>query len=128
MMKIWMIAVFTTFYVMSEWVIILPVSLLWLKYIALAMALFMLSAIITQRSFHRLIQGKTGVWIRRTAVLILLLYAWLCLDTFLLDMKLPMSGMIRYALFDFTLPLSALFITAGILYGVSTPTSNDIRK
>ncbi len=128
MMKIWMIAVFTTFYVMSEWVIILPVSLLWLKYIAFAMALFMLSAIITQRSFHRLIQGKTGVWIRRTAVLILLLYAWLCLDTFLLDMKLPMSGMIRYALFDFTLPLSALFITAGILYGISTPTSNDIRK
>lgn len=124
-MKRWLVIASIIIFLISEWMITLPVSLLWIKYSALAIAVFMMSTLITQRFAIHPIRGKAGTWIHRIALLILLLYVWLCLDTFLLGMKLPLSGMIRYGIFDFTLPLTLLFVIAGILSGASIPDDID---
>lgn len=92
----------------------LPLMLVWLKYVALALAMFWLGDIgITRCKFtrHRGIKG-----LRWLTLVILCAYIILCLDTFMFHARLPLPPMITYTLFDFYLPLSVLFLLDGMLY------------
>ncbi len=126
-MKQWVLSICIVFFLITQWGITLPVSFLWLKYIAFTSALFLMSAMLTQRLVHSLSITIMGKWLRRMTISIVLLYDWICLDTFLLGMKLPIPGMIRYAIFDFTLPFSLLFVITGFLYGLCASAHHDTK-
>lgn len=115
----WMVVISTAIYLITQWVITLPVFLLWIKYIALAIATFSLSAWLIPCLMKLRIGGKIAGCLHWLSIIVLSLYAWVCLDTFLMGMKLPLSGMLRYGLFDFYPLTSLLFILLGGLYGVS---------
>lgn len=123
--KRWSLVACIAVVLITQWGITLPVSFLWMKYIAFASSLFLLSAMLTQRRIRPIRNEQVRLWLRRIAFSILLLYDWLCLDTFLFGMRLPLSGMIRYGIFDFTLPMSPLFIMIGCLYGISAFTDDE---
>ncbi len=112
----WLSLVSAICYVFTTFVFTLTTRLLWLKYVSFAFMLFYLTILL-------LTQGKLSVHKTHAACLgmsfiIMGIYTLLCLDTFLFQAWLPLSGMLRYALFDFYYALAPLFIIAGFCYYV----------
>lgn len=104
-------------YLSTAFVFTLTTKLLWLKYVSFAFTLFYLTIFLLQQIHLPVHKAHAAcLWM---AALIMGGYTLFCLDTFLFQAWLPLSGMLRYALFDFYLLLSPLFITAGCCFYVS---------
>lgn len=91
----------------------LPIDWLWIKYVSFAFMLFY----ITRYCFKRgKLTGKHKHMIYHSVVWTVMSgYCILCLDTFVFHAWLPISGMLRYALFDFYVFSAPLFILLGII-------------
>lgn len=92
----------------------LGLELIWLKYTSFALAMFCLGDIWISATQLRLQRGNEVL--RLVTVAVLTCYVILCFDTFVLHVQLPLPAMITYAVFDFYLPLSILFLIDGMLY------------
>jgi len=100
-----------------------PTTWLWIKYVAFAFAVFLFSAwlfLVMPISQKRC---RYAITCYIAAVLWMTLYVILCLDTYLFGACLPLSGMLRYAIFDFYIPGSVVFVVTGIAYAWGNPYS-----
>lgn len=91
----------------------LTTCFLWLKYCSFAGMLFYMTRYGLERM--RLRVKKRHPLMRMFGSVVLGCWAVLCLDTFVFHAWLPISGMVRYALFDYYLFSAPLFILPGVL-------------
>lgn len=97
-------------------VLTLPLYCLWIRYVALAFAMFETGLVIMKYVFHK--SKKSTHWWHILCHMVLFLYVMVSLDTFVFHALLPIPGMIRYALYDYALPISLFFLVCALLYAL----------
>lgn len=108
-------------YLFTNFLFPLPTDFLWLKYISFAYMLFYApSFILLKLGIHT---KNAHTLLHKFADTVMIAYLLLALDTFTFHAWLPISGMIRYAIFDFYLFFSPIFLILGIIKGLGQDTS-----
>lgn len=104
----------------------LPLSLLWLKYASFSGLLFYSARY--GFSMLDIAPKKAHPLFYMIGILIILGYFLLCLDTFVFHAWLPISGLYRYAVFDFYLLIAPLFLFSGVCIELNKTSKSDRSK